>query len=105
VADPILVHAGSPCGQQLAAWEAELNGQARAIDPMRFDCGMAAIRLQHDPYYYGYSYLFMLAVTSVKSSTSFVFYEWRGLTMRPKKRQYEEEEKNIETWKRRSCGI
>jgi len=26
---------------------------------MRFDCGMAAIRLQHeDPYYYGYSYLF-----------------------------------------------
>jgi len=31
--DPILVHAGSPCGQQLAAWEAELNGQARALTP------------------------------------------------------------------------
>jgi len=48
VADPILVHAGSPCGQQLAAWEAELNGQS-AIDPMRFDVALAAIRLAKDP--------------------------------------------------------
>lgn len=92
--NPILISPDSSCGQQLTAWEAELNIQARAISPMRFDCGMAAIKLQHEgPYRHGYNYLFMEAQHRREQefySRPFVFYEWLGTDYKTQKRQYEE---------------
>jgi len=57
VADPILVHAGSPCGQQLAAWEARAEWSSPRVDPMRLIVAWRRSGFSMDPY----SYLFMLA--------------------------------------------
>lgn len=98
VSDPILVNPDSSCGQQLAKWEAEVNAQARAINPMRFDSGMVAIKLQHeDPYRYGYHYLFMEAQHRREQenySRPFVFYEWWGTDYETQKRDYEQSRKD-----------
>lgn len=100
VSDPILVNPDSSCGQQLAEWEAEMNTQARAINPMRFDCGMAVIKLQHeDPYRYGYDYLFIEAQYRREQeyySRPFVFYEWWGTDYETQKRDHEQSRKDYE---------
>jgi hypothetical protein len=78
---------------------------------MRFDCGMAAIRLQHeDPCRYGYHYLFMEAQHRREQeyySRPFVFYEWWGTDYETQKREYEEareQHRNLEAAILRDLG-